>query len=81
MLLNSKGGGVLATGKAQALSGAQPMFPKVMGALQPFFPSDVMQSVKYRTMDTAPVTLDGAAMILADTAAITLEDVTVRRPE
>jgi hypothetical protein len=66
--------------KAQALNGAQPIPPNVLGALQAFFPADVLQSVRYNTFDNARIGLDSAVMMLNnDVAAITLEDVIVFR--
>jgi hypothetical protein len=67
-------------GKAQASYGAQPIPPNIFGALQPYFPADVLQSVRYNTFDNARITLDGAVMLInADVVAITLEDVVVFR--
>ena len=66
--------------KAQASYGAQPIPPNIMGALQGYFPAEVLQSVRYNTFDNARIALDSAVMMLNnDVAAITLEDVIVFR--
>ena len=68
--------------KAQALNGARPIPPNVLQALGPYFPGDVLQSVRYNTFESARITLDNAVMLLNnDVVAITLEDVVVFRNE
>jgi hypothetical protein len=66
--------------KAQASYGAQPIPPNIMATLQPYFPADVLQSVRYNTFDNARITLDSAVMLInVDVVAITLEDIVVFR--
>lgn len=66
--------------KAQALYSGRPIPANIMAALQPYFPADVLQSVRYTTLDNARIALDSAVMLLNnDVVAITLEDVIVFR--
>ncbi len=68
--------------EGQASFGAQPIPPSVYQKLQPFFPSDFLQSVHYNTFDRARITLDSAVMMFNnDVLAITLNDVVVFRNE
>jgi hypothetical protein len=66
--------------KAQASFGAQPIPPYIRQVLQPYFPPDILNSVRFNTFDRARIGLDSAVMMLNnDVAAITLEDITVFR--
>jgi len=82
-LANPAGGALalaLRQAKAQASFGAQPLPPYIRQVLQPYFPADILNSVRFNTFDQARIALDSAVMMLNnDVAAITLEDITVFR--
>jgi hypothetical protein len=68
--------------KEQASPSARPMPTYIRQRLQPYFPADILSSVRFNTFVRAQVTLDSAVMMLNnDVAAITLEDITVFRSE
>jgi hypothetical protein len=68
--------------EAQASYGARPIPFDVYQQLQPFFPPDVLQSVRFNTFDSTRITLDSAVMLLNnDVAAITLNSIVVFRGE